>query len=82
MLLITKILSERAGAGPAEGLGQTLDYFPQLCNRLLHNCRDTVTKEALRLSPRCRDNRYRRFPVPNPFIIKIITHDKVNNRTR
>ena len=49
MLLITKILSERAGAGPVEGLDQTLDYVPQLCNRLLHNCRDTVMKEALRL---------------------------------
>ena len=31
------------------GLGQTLDYVPQLCNRLLHNRRDTVMKEALRL---------------------------------
>jgi hypothetical protein len=41
MLLITKILSERAGAGSVEGLGQTLDYVPQLRNRLLHNCRDT-----------------------------------------
>jgi hypothetical protein len=50
MLLITKILSERAGAGPVEGLGQTLDYVPRLCNRLLQNCRDTVLKEALRLA--------------------------------
>jgi hypothetical protein len=49
MPLITKILSKRAGAGPVERLGQTLDSVPQLCNRLLHNCRDTVMKEALRL---------------------------------
>jgi hypothetical protein len=78
MLLITKILSVRAGARSVAGLGQTLDYVPRLCNRLLHNCRDTVMKEALRLGQAVVTIDVDRFPVPNPFIMIIYRQRQCN----
>ena len=59
MLLIAKILSERAGAGPVAGLGQTLDYVPQLCNRLLHDCETLSLRKRCGCCQYCRDNRHR-----------------------